>query len=416
MSTSDSVTPEQVNEDGWLEYGQRQLDRGYRPPEVTEIDWGFWGTGPGTSVLGNIAGHRLLDIGSGAGVHAAHLARAHAAFIDAIDISATQQQRARHRFTYLPGVRYLLGDAVAHLRDTEPYDLVYSVHGLVFIDPCRLLPVLRDGIRPGGRLVFSTLHTNLDGRGPSSAIASRQEEIRLAQTQPIPVQMWILAPDVWERLLAENGFAVESIELLHAPDADNPVVVQLIQARRLIHPDTPRVLTQERSQWSPLPQAALGVCVIVTNPDGHVLIGQHRLGTHELPGGKVDASASAVESIESAAMRALAEETRLVADPKDVRVLALLLDARHDINRLTAAVVIRGFDGTPTAKEPKTVTEWRWHPLDSLPSPLFVPSAQVLRCWRPDLPIDHPPAHRYPVDSSRPPRPRRHGDARRSPP
>ncbi|CCK32125.1 putative MutT-family protein [Streptomyces davaonensis JCM 4913] len=398
MTTSDATTPEAMNADAWLEYGRRQLDRGYQPPEVTEIDWGFWRTGPGTGVLGDVAGYRLLDIGSGTGIHAAHLARDHAAFVDAIDFSATQQQRAQGRFASLSGVRFLLGDATAHLRDAEPYDLVYSVHGLSYIDPYRLLPALRDGIRPHGRLVFSALHTDLTGLGPSTTtVAARHGEVLLAKTAPIPVQMWVLAPDVWERLLAEHGFAVESIDLLHAPGPNNPVVVQLIQARRHQRPDSPRVAAQERSHRPPLAQAALGVGIIVTNPNGHVLMGQHRRGTFELPGGKVDAVGSAGESIETAAIRELAEETGLVARPEDVRVLALLLDARHSLNRLTAAVLIRRFEGTPTAREPDVVAEWQWHRLDALPGPLFVPSAQVLSCWRPDLPIDHPPVHRYPV-------------------
>lgn len=397
MTTSDPTASERVNEDAWLEYGRRQLDRGYQPPEVTEIDWGFWGTGPGTSVLGDAAGYRVLDLGSGAGVNAAHLARDHGAFVDAIDISPTQQQRARDRFASLPGVQFVTGDAVAHLRESEPYDLVYSVHGLSYIDPHRLLPALRDGIRLHGRLVFSTLHTNLNGLGPSLTIAARQEEVRLAKTAPIPVQMWILAPEVWKKLLSEHGFAIESIDLLYGPDADNPVVCQLIQARRLPHADAPRVVAQERSLRPPLAQAALGVGIIVTNPDGHVLVGQHRSGTYELPGGKVDAFDGASESIEAAAIRELAEETGLVAHPEDVQVLAVLLDARHNLNRLTAAVLIRRFQGTPTAKEPKVVAQWQWRRLNDLPSPLFVPSAQVLSHWRPDLPIDHPPAHRYPV-------------------
>ena len=32
-------------------------------------------------------------------------------------------------------------------------------------------------------------------------------------------------------------------------------------------------------------------------------------------------------------------------------------------------------------------------PLDQLPDGLFDCSAQILTAWRPDLPIDHPPAH-----------------------
>jgi hypothetical protein len=38
------------------------------------------------------------------------------------------------------------------------------------------------------------------------------------------------------------------------------------------------------------------------------------------------------------------------------------------------------------------VGDWGWWPLDALPPDLFECSAQILTAWRPDLPIDHPPA------------------------
>lgn len=47
-------------------------------------------------------------------------------------------------------MRFLLGDAVAHLRQAKPYDLIYSVHGLSYIDPHHLLSALRKGLLPGG--------------------------------------------------------------------------------------------------------------------------------------------------------------------------------------------------------------------------------------------------------------------------
>lgn len=38
----------------------------------------------------------------------------------------------------------------------EPFDAVYSVYAAVwFPDPARLLPAVRERLRPGGRLVFS---------------------------------------------------------------------------------------------------------------------------------------------------------------------------------------------------------------------------------------------------------------------
>ncbi|MFJ2812151.1 hypothetical protein [Streptomyces sp. NPDC087294] len=84
----------------------------------------------------------------------------------------------------------------------------------------------------GGRLVLSALHTNLHGHGPSSVVAPREEMIRIRREEPIPVQMWVLTPQLWEDVLVDYAFRVEAIDLLRAPEADNPVVVQLIRARR----------------------------------------------------------------------------------------------------------------------------------------------------------------------------------------
>lgn len=75
----------------------------------TQLRWGFWdGVGPGNEVLGPITGRRVLDVGSGAGHYAVHLAIAHGALIDAVDLSPTQHQRAISHFGAVPGVRFLL--------------------------------------------------------------------------------------------------------------------------------------------------------------------------------------------------------------------------------------------------------------------------------------------------------------------
>jgi hypothetical protein len=56
--------------------------------------------------------------------------------------------------------------------------------------------------------------------------------IRLRDTEPIPVNMWVLTERLWEEILTAHGFTVDAVELLTAPDPDNPVVHQLITARR----------------------------------------------------------------------------------------------------------------------------------------------------------------------------------------
>ncbi|MFF9869611.1 hypothetical protein ACF1G0_30145 [Streptomyces sp. NPDC013953] len=81
-----------------------------------------------------------------------------------------------------PGLRLVCADAVDHLRDAKPYDLIYSVSGVPFTDPRRPLPVPANGPRPGGRFVFTALHTNSHGDGPSSCVVARPEVLRLPGT------------------------------------------------------------------------------------------------------------------------------------------------------------------------------------------------------------------------------------------
>lgn len=225
--------PSPACDESWTVYGRRQLEYGYSPPVPDRIDWGFWpGVGPGAEVLGDLNGKRVLDVGSGPGHHAVHLARAYGAFVDGVDASPTQHQRAVNDHGSEPDVRFFCADVADHLRRAEPYEAAYGLRTFGCIDPVHLLTALRGGLVPGAPLVFSALHTDVDGQGPSVEVETRPEFIRLRDEKPIPTIMWVLAPDLWEKLLQAHGFAVEGVDLLSAPDADNPVTVQLIRARR----------------------------------------------------------------------------------------------------------------------------------------------------------------------------------------
>ncbi|WBO62013.1 SAM-dependent methyltransferase [Streptomyces camelliae] len=228
------MTPHSADEEAWTIYGQQQLDRGYSPPVPERIDWGFWpGVGPGAEIIGDIRGKRVLDIGSGPGHHAVHLARTYGALVDGVDLSPTQHRRALNDHGTEPGVRFLCADVAEHLRRTQrSYEAAYALRTFGCVDPLHLLPALCDGLVRGAPLVFSALHTDADGQGPSSEPVVRQGYVRLRDQEPIAVRMWVLSPVLWEELLAAHGFDVEVSELLAAPDADNPVVVQLVRARR----------------------------------------------------------------------------------------------------------------------------------------------------------------------------------------
>ncbi|MFF7400636.1 bifunctional class I SAM-dependent methyltransferase/NUDIX hydrolase [Streptomyces murinus] len=377
---------ETQNTIAWTTYGAHQLARGIQLPELNKWAWDLPDAGPGRDeVFGDVTGLRVLDLGSGLGRHAALMA-ALGAQVTAVDSSPTQHERAAARYEATPGLRLECADAADHLRTADPYDLVYSVSGLPFTDPRRLLPALANGIRPGGRLIFSALHTNSDGRGPSSEVAARAEVLRLpGTTEDHTVHMWVLSPLIWEALLGEHGFVLESVTAIDPPQPDNPVSYRLYTARR---PE--RVPSRPRSSSLPPPNAALAIGVIVAGAEG-VLLGRHRRGTWELAGGSVEPA----ESLAEAAVRELHEETGLLAEPGDVQVLGTLLDHVGDVVRLTVPVLVTTWSGRPRQRE-DAIGAWRFWPLQALPQPLFIPSAQCLTAWKPGLPLDHPSAHFHP--------------------
>jgi SAM-dependent methyltransferase len=160
------VTAHPADEQAWITYGRRQLAAGCSPPVPDRLDWGFWpGVGPGDEVLGDVRGRRVLDIGSGPGHHAVHLARAYGALVDGVDLSPTQHRRALKDHGSEPGVRFVCEDIADHLRHAEPYDVAYALRTFACIDPAHLLPALRDGLLPGAPLVFSALHTDAARKG-----------------------------------------------------------------------------------------------------------------------------------------------------------------------------------------------------------------------------------------------------------
>lgn len=203
--------------------------------------------------------------------------------------------------------------------------------------------------------------------------------------------------ELWEDLLVDAGFVVDEIAPVSVLDGSGPVPARLIRARRRLAPARPRVTSGPRAAAPPRAHSLLGVGVIVRDPAGRILLGLHHGGTWELPGGKLEPG----ESVASAAVRELREETGLRAQEADMTVFAMVHDATGGLTRVTMAAVVTVYEGEPVAAEPESVACWRWVRTDELPGPLFVPSAQVLTAWMPGLDIDHPPAHRLAVAAAR---------------
>ncbi|MFD7013996.1 class I SAM-dependent methyltransferase [Streptomyces sp. NPDC059928] len=230
------MSSEQTNLRAWTAYGTHHLHRRTDVPDVDRLAWGLWEGGPGAEILGSLEGRRVLDLGSGIGKHAAHLVREHGARVDAVDASPSQYQRATERYGDLPGLNLILSDAVKHLQRAEPYDVIYSIHGIAYLDPHRLLPALAAALKPGGRLVASVIHTNSGGLGPSTTVTPRPEVLPLAGGGQLTAEMWVLTPGLWEDLFVEYGLVVDQVDTLTAPD--NPYTCAVFQVRPA-HPQEP---------------------------------------------------------------------------------------------------------------------------------------------------------------------------------
>lgn len=319
----------------WDTYGKHHLERSTPLPEVDRIIWGPAAIGPGDAILGDIEGLRVLDIGCGPGRHAAHLARTYGAQVDGVDASLSQIERARARYLDVPDLRLVHADAVEYLGTTAPYDVIYSLSTFHFLDPHRLLPALSTAVKPGGRLYFTVLHTNSAGDGPASTVTPRPEILRLVAATISPCTCGCSHPSCGKTCSSTMGSACGA-----SPSST--------RRRRTTTPPTdcsrstgkPRITARPRTAKPPVAHAAVGVGAVLLGPQG-LLLGRHRLGTRELPGGTVEPG----ESLQEAVVRELAEETGLCADPADVRLLGMFLDQVGDVVRITFGALVTHWQG-----------------------------------------------------------------------
>nr|WP_228081159.1 class I SAM-dependent methyltransferase [Streptomyces sp. MA3_2.13] len=221
--------------DLWYHYGRRRaaVERGM--PEDFRWAWGQ-DAGPGAEVLGDLTGLCVADLGAGAGRHAAYLAVRHrVGRVDAVDASAAQHAMASDLFAdRVPCLRLVRADVVAHLRAVPAsYDVLFSVFGaLDFTDPRDLLPLAAAALRPGGRLVFSTLAHYPSGEPAEADVTHADVAARGPNGEPATMRRWVLREHVWVGLLTEAGFADIDIELLPASADDAQGVDTLLLRAR----------------------------------------------------------------------------------------------------------------------------------------------------------------------------------------
>lgn len=104
----------------------------------------------------------------------------------------------------------------------------------------------------------------------------------------------------------------------------------------------------------------------------------HGEGTWTMPGGKLRFGESFIEG----AKRETLEETGVEISADDLKVMSFTNDIVPDAHFVTIGLLCINYPGEPRVMEPDEITQWKWFPLDKLPSPLFFPSEKILKNYQ----------------------------------
>jgi SAM-dependent methyltransferase len=191
-----------------------------------EVVWGLFGV-PDRSlgVLGDVAGHDVLELACGTAYFSAWLARAGARPV-AVDLSAAQLATARAlQRGQGPAFPLVQADAAQVPLADRSFDLVLSEHGAAaWCDPEQWLAESARLLRPGGRLVFltnsllSALCVPVD-EGVATEQLQRGQQDAYHVRWPGGGAEFHPSHGDWIRLLRRTGFTVEALHELYAPPA-----------------------------------------------------------------------------------------------------------------------------------------------------------------------------------------------------
>lgn len=191
-----------------------------------EITWGVFGVRESTlGVLGDVAGLDIVELGCGTAYFSARLAKLGARPVG-VDPTPAQLATA-HRMQAETGIEFPLVEAAAEsvpLPDAS-FDVAVSEYGAsLWAVPERWLAEASRLLRPGGRLIFLTNSTLSILCAPD--VGPTEERLLRPQFEGFYRIQWPDTPGIeyhpthgqWISLLRANGFEVEELHELQAPE------------------------------------------------------------------------------------------------------------------------------------------------------------------------------------------------------
>ncbi|MEU3226918.1 class I SAM-dependent methyltransferase [Streptomyces sp. NPDC006976] len=199
--------------EAWERYAQGRMPRRETNASgaATWLNWTQYPDhGPDESILGELQGRTVLELGCGTGCNLAHLTTL-GADCTGVDIAPSQHRKAVARWGRLPGLAFHTAEVTDYLTHTEgSFDVVLSIFGPVwFTDPEQLLPLIHKRLSPGGVLVFS--------HKPPTAGTRPVGTLREARA----VTRWDYSPEEWSRLLASSGYSNLKAEVIPPPGGED---------------------------------------------------------------------------------------------------------------------------------------------------------------------------------------------------
>ena len=190
-----------------------------------EISWGVFGVQESTiGCIGDVAGLDVVELGCGTAYFSAWLAKRGARPVG-VDPTPAQLETAR-RMQRETGIEFPLVEAPGEsvpLPDAA-FDLAISEYGAsLWADPYRWIPEAKRLLRSGGRLIFLTNSNLMMLVAPPVGQLTEQLQRPFfglyRTTWPGEISTEFHLPHgEWIRLLRENGFEIEALHELQAPE------------------------------------------------------------------------------------------------------------------------------------------------------------------------------------------------------